>query len=284
MKIVIMTDLEGVSGVINRDDWIFPESRYYEKAKELLTKEVNAAIEGFAEAGADEFFVIDGHGHGAIEVMLLDERALYSRGWAVPHQFGLNGDFDAIAWVGQHAKAGTPQAHIAHTGYQGMIDSRINGISLGEFGHIAALAGQYGYPAIFGAGDKAFALEAKALIPEIHTVWVKEGVAIGRGDECSFEEYAVRNLGAVHIHPVRAREMIRKGAYEAMTDFRQNPDKFKPYIIEPPYVLEEWHRRKGNAPAYKETRRHENDLVLLKAAPPVVETFDQYKVFGNKEK
>ena len=51
MKVYIMTDLEGVAGVMNSTDWIYPESRYYERGKELLTKEVNAAIDGFFAAG-----------------------------------------------------------------------------------------------------------------------------------------------------------------------------------------------------------------------------------------
>ena len=38
MKLAIMTDLEGVAGVINVKDWIYPDSKYYEKGKELLAK------------------------------------------------------------------------------------------------------------------------------------------------------------------------------------------------------------------------------------------------------
>lgn len=267
MNIAIMTDLEGVAGVINREDWIFSRSKYYEIARELLTSEVNAAIEGFAEAGANEFFVIDGHGSGAINSLLLDERALYSRGWAVYHQFGLNGDFDAIAWIGQHAKAGTPKAHISHTGSQHVIDLRINGISMGEFGECAAMAGFYGYPAIFGSGDLAFTEEAKALIPSIHTVSVKEGVALGSGDECSFEEYSIRNLGAVHMHPKRARELIKTGAYNALKSFVSHPENYKPFKIDPPYTLETWYRKHGNNPPYKTVQQHPSDIVELYSAP-----------------
>ena len=66
-----MTDLEGVAGVINFDDYCTPKGRYYEVARELLTKEVNAAIERLLEAGADEFLVVDGHGYGGINPLLL---------------------------------------------------------------------------------------------------------------------------------------------------------------------------------------------------------------------
>ena len=48
MKVYIMTDLEGVAGVINFADWVCSDSKYYEDAKILLTEEVNAAIDGFS--------------------------------------------------------------------------------------------------------------------------------------------------------------------------------------------------------------------------------------------
>ena len=75
MKIAIMTDCEGVAGVINSTDWIHPDSKYYEKTKVLLTEEVNAAIRGLYDAGATETVVIDAHGPGAINIELLDKRA-----------------------------------------------------------------------------------------------------------------------------------------------------------------------------------------------------------------
>ena len=96
MRIAIMTDLEGVAGIANFEDWCGSESKYYDKAKMLLTEEVNAAIRGFFDAGADEIVVVDGHGPGAIDTILLDERAEYSRGWARVHEFALSSCFDAL--------------------------------------------------------------------------------------------------------------------------------------------------------------------------------------------
>lgn len=55
-----MTDMEDCAGILNHDDWGVPESRYYEQGKCFLTKEVNAAIAGFFEAGVDEVVVIAG--------------------------------------------------------------------------------------------------------------------------------------------------------------------------------------------------------------------------------
>ncbi len=75
MKLMIMTDMEGVAGMLNFEDWCVPDGRYYDKGKRLLTLEVNAAIEGFFHGGATEIVVVDGHGNGGIDPELLDERA-----------------------------------------------------------------------------------------------------------------------------------------------------------------------------------------------------------------
>ena len=75
MKVYVGTDLEGVAGVSTFYVQTSPEGRYYEAAKKLLTAEVNAAIEGMLETGADDILVSDGHGPGAIAFEELHERA-----------------------------------------------------------------------------------------------------------------------------------------------------------------------------------------------------------------
>lgn len=116
MKIMIITDMEGVAGVLNHDDWVVPDGQFFEKGQRFLTEEVNAAVDGFFKAGAGEVLVVDGHGDGGIDPELLDERALLKRDpgeriWPC----GLDESYDSLAFVGQHAKAGTPYSHITHT-------------------------------------------------------------------------------------------------------------------------------------------------------------------------
>ena len=161
MRIYIMTDLEGVSGVMNYRDWCAADGRYYEVAKELLTNEVNAAVSGFFEGGAMEIVVADGHGAGAIDIRLLDPHVELSRGWPDGYPYGLNESYDFIAWVGQHAKSGSEYAHLPHTGGFDIADFRVNGRSLGEFGLLALCAGSLGVRSIFGSGDMAFAKESR---------------------------------------------------------------------------------------------------------------------------
>jgi len=261
MKIAIMTDMEGVAGVMDFENWAMSHGRYYDKAKELLTMEINAAVDGFCAAGATEITVIDGHGAGGIDPWLLDERAMFSRGWGRPQSFGFGDDFDAISWVGQHAKSGSLHAHLAHTGSHHVLEQKINGVSVGEYGRNAMIAGFYGTPAIFGSGDTAFAKEALELTPWVHTVAVKSGVTLTKGDECTAEEYLRHNLGATHMHPKRARALIREGAEYALRDFIGNREKYLPLKAEPPFVMEIWIRASANEKAHKRTYRHDSDIV-----------------------
>ena len=263
MKIALMTDIEGVAGLVNFADWALPESRYYEQGKMLLTEEVNAAVRGFFDAGADEVVVIDGHGYGAINTLLLDKRAQYSRGWGVYHQFGLADHFDAFATVGQHAKAGTLKSHITHTGGFSVLEARINGISVGEYGQCVMISGFYGTPAIFAAGERAFCEEAKALTPWVHTAEGKYGVTLDNGANLSAEEYEVHNLGAVHVHPEVVRERIYAAAKASLEDFKENPGKFKVLCPKPPFIHEQWMRKTKEKPAWKFIRRHETDIVKM---------------------
>ena len=270
MKVMIMTDMEGCAGIINFDDWVDVKGRYYEQGKVLLTEEINACIRGFCDAAGDEIeriFVVDGHGWGGINPMLLDERAEYSRGWAKLHRFGLEENFDVVAVVGQHAKAGTLRSHLTHTGMPIRIDVRINGISVGEYGETVFKAGFYGTKAIFASGERALCEEAKALTPWVHTAETKYGVTEDNGAYLSDEEYWVHNLGAVHVHPNVARKRIYEAAKECMQDYMQNPDKFKALCPEPPFVYEEWLRKSGGRPAVKNIMRHDTDIIEMYSSP-----------------
>lgn len=234
MRISIMTDLESVAGVRDFPNWCVPEGRYYDLARKFLTLEVNAAIAGFAAAGANEFMVADGHGCGAIDIERLDSRAQMRRGWPTGWPLGLDdGSYDYLAFIGQHAKAGTEYAHLAHTQGLNYLDLSVNGVSIGEFGQLAMCASELGIPTIFGSGDYAFTLEAQALAPGIETVAVKRGLTPGTGDEMTTKQYERRNEAAVHLQPERARELIRVGAERALR--RARVERFGLIPLQPPF-------------------------------------------------
>jgi D-amino peptidase len=269
MKIFIMTDMEGVCGVINHDDWVLKDSMYYEEGKRLLTLEVNAAAEGFFDAGADEIYVADGHGAGGITQALLDNRTYLLRGFPEGWPLGLDKSFDALAFVGQHAKAGSENAHIAHTQWFNYLDYRINGTSVGEFGQLALCAAFLGVHTIFGSGDEAFTKEAPALIEGIETITVKRGTTPGTGDEYDCEGYRNRNLSAVHLHPEKARKLIKEGAKRALDRFMENPKSFQMPELKPPFRVDASYRPNKSIPAYKAYAEHPDSLIDCMNKPEI---------------
>lgn len=264
MKLFIMTDLEGVAGVVNGRDYLTHQGRYYEIARRLLTQEINAAIEGFAQGGFDEFLVCDGHGAGAVNIELLDERAKYQRGWGPEaYPFGMDVTFDACAYVGQHAKAGTPFSHLTHTGWWNIRDQTINGISIGEYGEGCLCAGELGIPVIFAAGEQALCDEAIALTPWVTTAAVLQGACPGEGYELSGEDYEMFHVGAIHLQPKAACQLIQTKANEAAKRFVASKADFKLLTLQPPYKLERFHRAYKGAAALVVHASHESSVIAL---------------------
>jgi D-amino peptidase len=267
-RIYIVTDMEGVAGVQNAEQWLTPESRYYEVGRKFLTLEVNAAIEGFFAGGATEIVVLDGHGAGAVNVELLDPRAQLERGWAAgwPGPSLPSGKFDAVAWVGQHAKAGTPYAHLAHTQSWSYLDLSINGVSIGEFGQLAFCASELGVRSIFAAGDKALSEEAQALVPGIETVAVKRGTTPGRGDEATGEEYSRRNANGIHLQPEKARALIRAGAERAIR--RAQSEEFGLIPLKPPFDrVARFRPERAGQPILVAKESHASSVIALMNLP-----------------
>jgi D-amino peptidase len=236
MRIYIQTDMEGVAGVLDHDNWCQPQSRYYEEGKELLTAEISAAVDGFFAAGATDVLVADGHGAGGVNPRLLDPRAHLLRGWARGWPLGLEEGFDFVACVGQHAKAGTEYSHITHTQWFNWIDMTVNDVSVGEFGQFALCASELGIRYIFASGEEALTREAQALIPGIETVAVKRGIQPGIGDDLKTEEYMKFHLGAIHLHPQRACALIREGTERALRRAQQDKT-FGIIPMKPPYEM-----------------------------------------------
>ena len=268
MKILIMTDMEGVAGILTNADWVEPSGRYYENGRRLLTNETNAAIQGFCEAGAREILVVDGHGPGGINPELLDARAQLMRGHCQPvWPWGLDCSFQALAVVGQHAKAGTPYSHLTHTQSYAYIDMSVNGLSIGEYGQLALCAMELGVPTILACGERALTEEAAALTPGVVTVAVKRGLLPDGLDHLSAEEYKAAKLSAVHFAPSRACEMIRDGAIEAILRLKDLPDSFHYPELEPPYVRVTRFRRAGDSDEWSAREEHASSVIELMNQP-----------------
>ncbi len=268
MKILIVTDMEGVAGVLNHDDWVIPGGIYYEKGQRLLTEEANAAVDGFFTAGADEVVVRDGHGAGGLDPELLDERALLSRG---PAEQGfpcvIHDTYDAVAFVGQHAKAGTPNSHITHTGWFDVIDMDVNGISIGEYGQASLCAMELGIPVILACGEEALCKEAQALTPGVVTVSGKRGLMGDGLDDLNTDEYRAAKLGALHKSPVMVRGLIREGARTALETLKKTQEAFKYPTLTPPYKRTRWVRQQGDKAAYTAVAEHPDSFIALMNIP-----------------
>jgi D-amino peptidase len=260
MRVYIMTDMEGVAGVGGADDYIFPQSRYYELAKELVTHEVNAAIEGCLEAGASDFLVVDGHGYGAISWQLLHPRARLLTGKPMWYPFGCSREFDAALVIGQHAKSNTDGGHISHSNSFEVEDELINGVSLGELGVNMLFVAYFGVPTVMVSGDQACCDEALALVPNIATAAVKAGEKRGPATGLTAEENQRHNGAATHLSADAARERIRQAARDGL----RRRAEIRPYWLEPPYVLEETIRPSEGRSARRGTWQANDLFDLLK--------------------
>jgi D-amino peptidase len=219
MKLYLMTDLEGVAGVYDwesRDDTSPMGYAVRARQQRWLAQEVSAAVDGLCAGGATRVIVNDGHGAGyTIDLDHVDPRAEVINGLNRPFWLPYQDGCDAAGIVGGHAKAGTPDACLCHTMSTAIREWTFNGISLGEMGLQAAIAGHFGVPFVFVTGDLHACREMEALIPGVVTVPVKIG--IGR-------------QAALQLPPARAQELIRAGARRAMDAI----DKVEPFRLESP--------------------------------------------------
>jgi D-amino peptidase len=223
VKVYLMTDLEGVAGVWKweeRDDQSSENFEYRMRARRLLTAEVNAAVCGFFDGGATEVIVNDGHGAGyTIDVERLDERVTIVHGRERPFWLpGLDETCAATALVGAHAKACTPRGNLCHSMNRTIRNYSFNGISHGEIGMQAMIAGHYGVPMVFLSGDLHACKEVEGFIPGIVTAAVKEGLS---------------ELAAAALSPKRACALIHEKAKASMAQVGH----VKPYTIPGPLVF-----------------------------------------------
>jgi D-amino peptidase len=205
MKVYISADMEGVSGVVHfAQTSIKDEAKEYDRARTLMTGEVNAAIEGALAAGATQVLVNDAH--GSMRNILLEELnpvAELVSGTPKPLSMmqGIDEGSDVAFFVGYHAQAGTMFGTLGHT-YSGRVYGvMLNDRPVGELGINAALAGYFGVPVVLATGDQGLVEEARSLLGEIETVAVKQ----------AYGWTAARSLPPSKVH-----ELIRRAATRAV--------------------------------------------------------------------
>jgi D-amino peptidase len=205
VRVHIISDMEGVAGIVNQGQTTGGEP-LYEEGRKLYTEEINAAIRGARAAGATEIVAMDCHGAGKpfmfnsliAEDLDPDCEFVVQEQWTGYTGF-LESGCDAALFVGMHAMAGTANGVLNHT-VSGMDWQNLwfNGKRVGETGINAALCGTWGCPVVLVTGDHAVCGEAAELLGEgLTTVPVKQGLGI----------FSARNLA-----PKRARQLIEDGA------------------------------------------------------------------------
>ncbi len=224
MRVYLSVDMEGVAGVVHEDQTnpLDPAcAREYQRFAKLMTLEANAAIAGALDAGAKSVVVNDAH--WTMRNLLAEElhpAAELISGGSKPGSMmeGVAGA-DAAICLGYHAKAGTARAILDHTYTDKVLDLRFNGRSFGEFGLMAAVAGEAGVPIVMASGDEAFGAEVEDLL----------------GDSCvtAVVKQASARHSALSLSPEAARNLIRQTAAVALTGPFPSP-----FAIAPPIVME----------------------------------------------
>lgn len=222
LKIYISADMEGIAGVVT-DEQLGPNGFEYQRFREFMTAEVNAAIEAARQAGATEIVVSDSHGNGQnLLIEKLPKDVTVVRAWPRPLMMmqGIDETFDGALFIGYHASAANPQGVRAHTiSSARFADVRLNGVSVSEALINAAIAGHFNVPVIMISGDDAAVGEVAAALGNIETAVVK----------WNYGFHSARTLT-----PEAAAEVIRRKVQAAIGRIKE----FKPYRVRTPVTLE----------------------------------------------
>lgn len=219
-KVFISADMEGISG-ISASDQLSAAGAEYNRSRKMMADDVNAAIRGARRGGATEIVVNDSH--GSMRNLRLED--LDNQVRLISHSFkrsgmmeGLDESFDAVIFIGYHAKAGNATGLFAHTGSGVVRDVRVNGTSLGEGGLNTMVAAWYGVPVALVTGDDVAVKQVAEVAASARTVAVKRAI----------------NPRAVELRPfaVVHRE-IEEAAYEGVRDAKKfAPQRAPAYQVE----------------------------------------------------
>lgn len=214
--------MEGISGVVQPAQ-LGPDGFEYQRAREWMTAEVNAAITGIREPGPAEVVVCDSHGNGqSVLIDKLPDDVRLVRGFPRPLEMmqGIDDSFAAAVFIGYHGSEWTVGAVRGHTiSSARLLGVRLNGMEVSEGLYNAALAGEFGVPVAFISGDRLAVAQMQKAIPTI------EGAAVK-------EPYGYHS--AMSVTPARGQAMIREGVARAMTKL----GTLRPYHVTAPIELE----------------------------------------------
>ena len=222
MKIYISADMEGVVGVVTNEQ-LGPQGFEYARFREFMTREVNAAIEGALAGGATQIVISDSHGNG--QNLLLEKLptdVLLVRAWPRPLMMmqGIDETFAGAIFIGYHTATTNSQGVRAHTiSSARLADVKLKGVSVGEAGLNAAIAGHFNVPVIMISGDDAVVKETQALLGDVEGAVVK---------------WASGFHSAKTIMPEASYQLIKEKVTKAVRRIKD----FKPYKLAGPIQLD----------------------------------------------
>jgi D-amino peptidase len=222
-SVFVSVDMEGCATLVHWDEVRPSDDAAYQRARRLMTSEVNAALAGAYAAGATQAVVNDSH--SVMRNLIaedVDKRATVVSGRLKPMFMleGINPHFDVAFFVGYHGAIGDRDAVMGHTYSPRVIfECRLNGEPVGETTINAALAGHFGVPVALVSGDTTTLAEAARNLP-----W-----AIGVKSKESIGYFAANSLS-----PASVCEGLQSAAAEAIG----RAADMRPFTLTPPIVME----------------------------------------------
>jgi len=224
MKVFISADIEGIGGVATWDQ-AGTDRPDHHRAREWMTDDVNAAVEGAFEGGATDVVVRDAHGRARnILWDRLHPRARLISGWGptIDMLLGLDRTYGLVFLVGYHPGPAVPLGVLSHTFSSRILDLRLNGLPCNEVVIAAIEAGAQGVPIGLVSGQAELQDEIRPVLPHVAFVTTKRGLA--------YQAALLEPLA-----DVRAR--IRAGAREAVAGAIAGPAP-SPFQPPPPLQLQ----------------------------------------------
>lgn len=179
MRVFISADIEGISGVATWDQ-ARTDGPDHGRARLWMTEDVNAAVAGAVEAGAQDVVVRDAHGRARnILWEALHPAARLISGWdpRIDMLMGLDPSFSLVMLIGYHPGPSVPRGVLSHAFTGKIRQMRLNGMPCNEATIAALQAGAQGVPVGLVTGQAELWEEIRPMMPDCSFVAVKRGLA-----------------------------------------------------------------------------------------------------------
>lgn len=181
--ILILSDMEGVSGLIDKRLVHSGEQYWRDYGRHLLTEDINAIAGAVYSGGVKKIYLSESHNFGKntvieylfpfVTVLPPHSAQTNMHGKAFWEEFYRERNVKGAIMVGCHGMAGV-NGFMPHSWDSNVFEYiKVNEEKVGEIGLTAGLLGYYNIPLIAVVGDEAATKEAKKIIPKITVITTK---------------------------------------------------------------------------------------------------------------